>query len=386
MDDLPILVTGATGLVGNNVVRQLLARGRTVRVLVRPTADSRPLAGLSVQQVEGDVADPADVRRACRAAAAVIHAAGLVQIGRSRLEEHRRVNVEGSRIVARAARAEGLRMIHVSSTDTLGVGTEQQPADEQTPVAHQPPCSYVISKREAEQAVLDEVAAGLDGVIVNPGFMLGPWDWKPSSGRMLLEVMRGRALMAPRGWFTICDVRDVTAAILAAIDRGRRGQRYILAGQNMTYFQAWRLFAEVGGGRPPWLAVGGPLLWLAGRAGDLVTRLTGREPDVNSGATSVAVLGKCYTSAKAAAELGYRSRPVRETIVDTCRWFAQQGWIELPAGFPLPADAQVAGRSAAGDESQCQPFRPCAQTVSAAPRRLPSNGSLAHEFGEHADH
>jgi len=322
-----ILVTGATGLVGNNVVRQLLDRGRRLRVLVREGSDPRPLEGLEVEAVRGDVRDAESVRCACRDVSCVIHAAGYVQLGRSRLALHRAVNVEGTRNVAEAARAAGVRMVHVSTTDALGVRSRREPADEDTPLARPVRCSYVISKREAEQVVLEQVAAGLDAVIVNPGFMLGPWDWKPSSGRMLLEVARGRGLFAPRGCFSVGDVRDVAAGVLAAVERGKTGRRYILGGHTMSYLAAWRLFAKVSGGRRPWLCPGRVILWIAGRVGDLCTLATGREPDVNSGAIALARLPKNYTSQRAETELGYHSRPVEQSARDAWTWFQQYGYV-----------------------------------------------------------
>ena len=191
------LVTGATGLVGDNVVRLLLDRGQQVRVLSRQTADSLPLAGLDVEICRGDICDSAAVRRAVEGASRVVHSAAMVHIGWTGLERQRTVNVEGTRHVAAAARELGARLIHVSTVDTLGRGSRAAPADEETPLGKCVACPYVITKREAERVVLEEVGRGLDAVIVNPAFMLGPWDWKPSSGRMLLAIGRGRGYVAP---------------------------------------------------------------------------------------------------------------------------------------------------------------------------------------------
>lgn len=320
------LVTGATGLVGNNVLRQLLDRGRRVRVLVRDRSDPRALAGLDVDKVVGDVCDRESVRCACRDVACVIHAAGYVQIGRRNGERHRAINVEGTRNVAEAARCGDARMIHVSSCDAVGLRSMKVPADEETPLAEPIRCWYVITKREAERVVLDEHARGLDVVIVNPGFMLGPWDWKPSSGRMLLEVARGRGWLAPRGCISVCDVRDVAAGILSAVERGSGGRRYILAGRTMTFLEAWRLFAAVSGGRRPLAAPGPIMLWVGGQLGDLFGRIRGKECDLNSAAIALARLPKHYNSARAQAELGYQSRPVEESVRDAWAWFREYGY------------------------------------------------------------
>ena len=322
------LVTGATGLVGNNVVRQLLDRGHAVRVLVREPSDSRSLEGLDAQVVEGDVCQPESVRRGCHGVDCVVHCAGYVRIGGSELDRHRAVNVEGTRHVSESARAAGARMVHVSSCDAVGIQSLEEPADEDTPLADPMRVSYVITKREAERVVLEQVARGLDAVIVNPGFMLGPWDWKPSSGRMLLEVGSGKGLFAPRGWSSLCDVRDVAAGILAAIRRGQTGRRYILAGVTLSYLEAWQLFAEVTGARRPVCRAGPLMLLVAGWSGDLWTRITGREPVVNSRAIALAKLPKNYSSKRAETELGYRNRPLRETIQDAWTWFQENGFAD----------------------------------------------------------
>jgi dihydroflavonol-4-reductase len=211
------LVTGATGLVGNNVVRLLVERGEAVRVLARNGNHVRCLDGLPVEIAHGDVRQPETIRQACRGAARIVHAAAEVHIGWTGLDSQRAINVEGTRNIAKAARAESARLCYVSTVNTLGLGTRQMPADEETPAHEMVPCPYVITKREAEQVVLEQVEAGLDAVIVNPAFMLGPWDWKPSSGRMLLDLATGWGRLAPPGGNDFCDVRDVAAGILAAL-------------------------------------------------------------------------------------------------------------------------------------------------------------------------
>jgi dihydroflavonol-4-reductase len=143
---------------------------------------------------------------------------------------------------------------------------------------------------------------------------------------MLLEVARGKAWLAPRGHFSVCDVRDVAAGILSALERGQCGRRYILAGTTLSYLDAFRLFADVTGGRRPLCRPGPMLLMLGGWAGDLGTLLTGREPDVNSAAIRLAWLPKNYSSRRAEEELGYRIRPVEESARDAWAWFREHGY------------------------------------------------------------
>lgn len=319
------LVTGGTGLVGNNLVRLLAATGRRVRTLVRRPG-GREFSGVAVAQVDGDVTDADAVRRAVAGTSVVVHSAAVVHVGWTRLAEMRRVNVDGTRLVAEAARREGARLVQVSSVNALGLTGDETPADEETPFANTVECPYVVTKREAEQAVLDEVARGLDAVILNPVFMLGAWDWKPSSGRMLLEVAQGKGLFAPPGSQHFGDVRDIVAAIIAAIDRGVTGRRYILGGHHLSFLDAWTLFARVTGRMPPLGEAPRPLVRFAGRVGDLLGRCMGREGPLNSAAATMSLLCQHFSSARAAAELGYSIRPLEETVEHAWRWFVDNGY------------------------------------------------------------
>lgn len=322
-----ILVTGATGFLGNHLVRLLVDRGERVRVLVRPGADPRPLTGLDVEVVEGDVCDVDSANRACDGATRVIHAAAMVRIGWAGLEAMREVNVTGTHLIAQAARRTGARLIHVSSVDALGLGSPGSPADEATPRGGKIPCPYVVTKIEAESVVGEEIDRGLDAVVVNPGFLLGPRDWKPSSGRMLVEVGSGAPLLAPAGGCSVADVRDVSAAILNALDRVEVRGPFILAGENVSYLELWRLFAKVSGRRGPVGKLGPVLRWGLGRGGDLFGRLTGEEPVINSAALAMSSLGHYYSSAKARSELEYRNRPLEETVVEAWQWFSDHGYL-----------------------------------------------------------
>jgi dihydroflavonol-4-reductase len=321
-----VLVTGGTGLVGNNILRVLTGQGHSAVALVRQSHDGRAVADLPVELRVGDLSDPETVTRAIAGTDAVIHAAGDTHIGRRHRVRQFRTNVDGTRHVATAAFRQGVRMILVSSVDALPASRPGHPANEETPGVAKSDCGYVQSKRAAEREVEQLVGQGLDACIVNPGFMLGPWDWKPSSGRMLLRVARGGVPLAPRGGFSVCDVRDVSQAIVTALERGRAGRRYILAGDNMRYLDLWRIFARVTGVRPP-LCPAGPLLRLAaGWGGDLAALLTGREGDVNSAAVRMSSLYHYYSSQRAERELAYRRRAVEASVRDAWQWFQENGY------------------------------------------------------------
>src|SRR5437764_8927397 len=301
------LVTGATGLVGNNVVRRLLGAGEEVRVLVRASSDLRGLEELRVEKSIGDVRDPASVAAACQGVQRVIHAAGHVHLGWSQLDLHRQINVEGSRNVAVAAREAGIRMVHVSGINALGLGRLDHPADEESALPGIIEIPYVVTKRESERVVLEEVARGLDAVIVNPGCMFGPWDWKPSSGRMLLAVAKF-APIYPTGAVTFCDVRDVAAGTLAAANLGRTGRRYILGGHNLWYREAWRQMARLGGKYGPVMPMGPIFRSIAVPVLNIYARLTGRESEMNSAVLKLGRQQHCFSSRRAEPELGYKFR------------------------------------------------------------------------------
>ncbi|MBM4021792.1 MAG: NAD-dependent epimerase/dehydratase family protein [Planctomycetes bacterium] len=322
------LVTGATGLVGNNVVRQLVAQDLPVRALVREASaiGERALTGLSVTRMCGGLADESSLDKAVDGASCVVHAAAFVHCGWRHGDEMREVNVAGTRRLARAARRAGARFVHVSSVDAIGLRPDGGPADEDTPPGVMPECPYVVTKRDAERAVLEEVDRGLDAVIVNPVYMIGPWDWRPSSGRMLLEVATGKGLFAPPGGNDFVDVRDVAAGILAALERGVTGRRYILGGHGLKYLDAWGVMARVTGRMQPLGLAPRPFVSLAGWAGDLAALIRGREGDVNSAATTMSMLDHNFSCQRAREELGYSFRPIEDAVRDAWHWFLAHGY------------------------------------------------------------
>ena len=322
-----ILVTGGTGFVGNNVVRMLFNHGHQVRVLVRDGKPQPCFKDLHIELIEGDICDYAGVDAACQGVDAVIHSAAMVHIGWSQLQEQRAVNVGGTANLAKAALAHEVRMIYVSSVDALGIGEEDQPANEDSPRTGKIPCSYVVSKSEAEQELRKYIDDGLDAVIVNPGFMLGPNDWKPSSGKMLLEVAEKKPPFAPAGGMTVCHINDVAEGIIAALEKGVAGRNYILGGTLMTYLEAWSLFADVVGNKPPKRRMGKVVAMIAGCIGDLISKLSRHESDINSAAIKMGSLFHYYDCSRAVDELGYNITDARKAVEDAWDWFNEHGYV-----------------------------------------------------------
>jgi len=329
------LITGATGLIGNNLVRRLLADGDEVRILTR-SPRNEALEDLDVEVHHGDVRDAARVDTAVQGVGCVIHAAAHVQVGWTQSELHRQINVEGTRLIAEAALRHGARVIHISTINTLGIGLLDNPADEESGLPGLVPCHYVTSKKNAERAVLQTAARGLDAVIIHPAFCLGPWDWKPSSGRMLLAVNRG-TVVAPAGAFNVCDVRDVCAGVAAAAKLAPTGRRYILGGHNLTYLAAWQVFARVGGHAGPRFRLGPIARWLGSVGSDVWTRCTGEEAEINSASIGIGSQQTCFTSQRAIQELGYRTRPLEATVADAWNWFCEHGYVRRRLAASRPS-------------------------------------------------
>jgi dihydroflavonol-4-reductase len=322
-----ILVTGATGLLGNNVVRILVEQGVTTRVLLRPGHDKRCLADLNVEQVTGDIRSSDEIRTACQGVSTVIHCAGNVQIGWSTSRGHQEVNVDGARNIAACAHDLRLRLVHVSTVNCLAFGKHAQVADEDSPLTGQEvPCNYVLSKRAADREIRQRAKNGLDAIIVYPGFMLGPWDWKPSSGNMILQLARGGGWFAPRGGCSVCDVRDVAGGIIAAARMPSSGGPYILAGHNVSYLELWREIATVTHTRQPVSRFGPLAAAVAGRGGDLYGAMRGVEPLINSASVAMSSCYHYYSSDRARKELDYQVRGWQTSLVDAWQWFCQYGY------------------------------------------------------------
>jgi dihydroflavonol-4-reductase len=322
-----ILITGATGFLGNNLARTLLDQQHKVSVTLRHSSNRKSLDGLDVDRIEADLNVPANVSMALKDVDVVVHAAAMIQIGWTKLEESRKVNVEATSLIAQAARRKNIRMIYVSSVDALGAASESNPGDESLLNPPKPPCSYVISKREAESAFILEVSNGLDGVIVNPGFMVGPNDWKPSSGEMMLAIAKQFVPFAPAGGCSVADVRDVADGIVSAIEHGQTGQRYILGGHNLSYLELWQMMAKVTESRAPKRKLPNWLAGLAGRLGDMKTKLFKREPQINSAATQMGQMFHYYSSDKSKNELGYQIGSIEDALRDAWDWFKLHGYV-----------------------------------------------------------
>jgi dihydroflavonol-4-reductase len=324
------LVTGATGFVGSAVARALLGRGDRVRVLARPSSDRRNLAGLSVEIAEGAMEDPRSLARAVGGCRYVYHVAADYRIWVPDPAPMFRANVEGTRDLMTAALAAGAeRVVYTSSVATLGL-VPGGSADEETPSSLDDMIGpYKRSKFMAEDVVRELARErGLPVVIVNPSTPVGPGDIKPTpTGRLIVEAARGHMPAFVDTGLNIVHVDDVAKGHLAAAEKGRIGERYILGGENMALSEILADVAQAVGRRPPRLRVPHAALFPVAFGAELAARITGRDPFITRDGVRMSRKKMYFGSEKASRELAYTPRPAREAIADAVGWFATNGYL-----------------------------------------------------------
>jgi len=328
-----VAVTGATGHVGANLLPALLADGHRVRALLHRNREAGFLEG--VERVEGDIRDPHTVDRLVQGARVVYHLAARIWISeRGDDGQVHAVNVEGTRNVASACRKHGVRMVHFSSIHAFSAEPADGIVDESRLLAHQsgaPIAPYDRSKSEADALVREASADGLDAVIVNPTSVLGPYDFEPSPmGRTILAIARGKLPALVAGGFDFVDVRDVVAGARAAETRGRRGESYLLTGEWLSVRDLALLVQEQTGVAAPRFVTP---MWLASAAAPFAVawaRARGEAPLLSPFSLRTLQTYRRVSRERAVATLGYRPRPIRETIADTIAWLQSTGRLPVP--------------------------------------------------------
>jgi dihydroflavonol-4-reductase len=340
------LVTGGTGFVGANLVRELLADGASVRVLARKGGDRRALAGCEVEVVEGDLLDPASVRIATAGVRRVFHVAADYRLWAPDPRALYRANVDGTRhVLEAAAQAGSERIVYTSTVGALGIPADGSPGDEATPVALADMIgAYKASKFLAER-VADELAArGAPLVTVNPSTPIGRWDVKPTpTGQIIVDFLRGRMFASLDTGLNLVHVRDVARGHILAADRGRIGERYILGNRNLSLLDIFRALADLTGLPAPRLRVPYAVAWLGAAAMEGVARVTGRPPRAPLTAVRMARKRMHFSAAKAIRELGLPQTPVESALSEAVGWFVEHGYAPRP---PRSVDGAAAIRAA----------------------------------------
>lgn len=321
------LVTGGGGRLGNVLVRRLIENGQNVRVL-EPGPLPESLAGLDIEFMQGSVLDAGDVGRAVDGVDVVYHLAAKIDLSPRKDPMMFTINVEGTRKVVDACLSRGLRLVHTSSHHALEREPLDQPLTEDKPLALTEKCDYHRSKAIGETIVLEACERGLDAVIVNPGSMIGPHDYEPSMiGAVLIDMYFGRVPVLLEMLSDYVDVRDVADGMIAAAEKGRRGERYLLTGDVIPVMEMVALYAGLTGAKVPGRAlplwVGWVLLPFA-LAGSAVTK---KEPFITGDMLRASVSNEVVSHDKANRELGYKIRTLRESLTDAVAWYRERGWL-----------------------------------------------------------
>lgn len=319
-----VLLLGASGLLGHNVLRRLLDEGHEVRVLVR-RPDAVKLREGTWETVTGSLTDFATLLGVAADCDAIVNCAGVTDMSLLRREDYTAVNTTLCASLLEVMKRLGIRtLVHASTVNTIGHGSAAHPATEQEPMSAPFTESYYAeSKRDGEQLLTEWARLNPEWhiVVVNPGYMIGPMDVKPSSGRLLLLGYRKRVMFAPRGGKAFVDVRDVAAAMTSALTRGVNGERYIAVNSREchTIKELYELQARVMGYRQRVLELPDGLLAVAGRVGDML-RALGVRSEVSTRNVRQLMVREYYDSSHAISDLAMPQTPLEQSIRDFYRW------------------------------------------------------------------
>lgn len=327
-----VLITGATGFIGNHVTRLCLEQGDTVRAMVMPGEDRSPLQGMDVEIVEGNLLDPASLERAVAGVEQLYHLAALFAVWTKDPDLHYRINVEGARHMMRAARSAGVeKIVYTSSIAAIGTNGDGTPSTEETPFASWHFASkYIMSKYISHLEVKGMTGDGLPATMVLPALPFGPGDRAPTpTGTMIIRTLKGQMKNYWEGGVCPVDVRDVAAGHVLAMEKGRIGQSYILGNRdsNMTNREFLQLIGRIAGvDGVATKEVSRAMMLRVARVMEFYSRVTGR-PSPTTVKNSSFTMEQFYVDpSKAIDELGLPQTPIETALRDSIEWFRANGY------------------------------------------------------------
>jgi nucleoside-diphosphate-sugar epimerase len=331
-----ILVTGASGHLGANLARRLLADGAKLRLLARATSDRAGFEGLAAEIVTGDLTDLDSCRRAVAGSQEIYHCAAQISTHYGAEQAIFANNVVGTRNLLRAAREAGIRRVVVSGSFSATGHRPDRPTDESEPFNPlEPHLPYAFTKAAVEHECLKACVEGLEVVVAVSCAILGPYDFKPSRmGRVLQRFARRRILAYVPGGFEFVAARDIVEGHLLCMARGRPGQKYIFSTRFVTFDELMDLFARTTGQPKPRLRLPPGLMSAAARLAEPAMRalLPGTPQLLTPAAIRLLRQGRRVDCAKARDELGYRPTDIESAVAEAYHWFVATGRIAAPAG------------------------------------------------------
>ena len=325
-----VFLTGATGFLGSHVARVLAEQGADLRLLVRSTSSLKNLEGLKAETATGDLRDPASLEKAMAGCEVVFHVAADYRLWVRNPNEMYRSNVEGTRAILAAARKNGVRcVVYTSSVATVGFTGNGRPANEDSPVSLADMVGhYKRSKFMAEQVALEAARSGMRVVTVNPTTPVGEQDIKPTpTGRIVVDFLKKKFPAYVETGLNLVDVRDCARGHVAALEKGRSGERYILGAENLTLKQILDKLGAISGLPSPKVKLPYFVAYMAGAVDQTVSgSLLGREPRATVETVRMGKKKMWASSGKAERELGWKSIPVEAALRRAVNWFRANGY------------------------------------------------------------
>ncbi len=323
---MKIAMTGASGFLGHHLAHKLIADGHELSVICRASSDLSELGELKYKKVFASLSDVDALKKVLLGQDQVFHLAGLVSYKKSDRAALVETNVFAVQNIVDAISAVGAgRLLHVSSVVAVGAGFQpQQILNEDSPfnLSHLN-LGYFETKHQGEEIVRSAARLGkIDAVIVNPSTIYGPGDAKKGSRKAQLQAARGQLKFYPPGGVNIISVDDAVTGILQAIQKGRKGERYILAGENLLLKDVFAIISELAGSQPPKICLSAAVLKTLGHCGDLLSAVTGKKYFSIENAWA-AILYHWFSAEKARAELGFQAGPARAAIGQSIQWIQQ---------------------------------------------------------------
>lgn len=327
---MKVLVTGADGLLGGNLVRELLNRNYQVGAFVFEESQAKTIEGLPIERFSGNILDFEKVKNVVVNYDYVVHCAASTSMFPPRSEAVNKVNIDGTKNIIKACELNGVkRMIYVGTANSFGSGTTAQLGVETNAYeAGKYGLDYMDSKYKAQQVVLQAVAAKtIDAVVINPTFMIGPYDSRPSSGELILNLYRNKIPGYTHGGKNWVAVKDVAYGIANALTIGEKGECYILGNENLSYKEAFEKIAKTIGVNPPKYKISKKILLAYGSLNSFLGKIFKFNPCLTR---ELAILGSevhFYSAEKARKKLNIPQTPIEIAVKECYDWFQQNNYL-----------------------------------------------------------
>ncbi|PYF74043.1 NAD-dependent epimerase/dehydratase family protein [Pedobacter nutrimenti] len=321
-----VLITGGNGFLGTNAAKELYEQGYELKLMMRPFANVKALPDIPFEVYYGDISEANHVAAAVKGCDYVVHAASVTSQWGVDEQVYERVNVRGTKNIVKACLQHGVKkLVYISTANTIGPGNRSGASTELSSFSLSYLSSgYISSKYIAQQYVLEQAALrNLPAVVLNPTFMIGAGDVKPSSGQLILHGLNKRFVFYPPGGKNFVAVKDVCLAIARSLTLGRQGECYLLAGRNLSYGDFFRLLNEEKGQDPRMLRIPAFVLKIAGLAGSIAQLMGKKNVKLNYFAACTLCAYNYYSADKAVRELNMEFSPVSRAIGAALAWFKE---------------------------------------------------------------